>query len=490
MKKTLSLILALCILMSAVSAGFSAFAEQGTMYAITTDSYTDAYCNGNVVTSACAHERITPSIRYNFGDLPAGKYLTGEFEITTATGTIGLADDGSFPMPEQDVSIKAVIAEKTTPMIVLCDTRGITVTAQIAGLLANSEWAVPGGLAENCQLDFNRDNTVDATLTGAEDASGKTIYTLAPAAPISAALEGEYKADFTDWGYFFPYKALVVKLVDGTKVADLQPGKTSYTGFLSKKLTISATVLNKIGKPMANRQAVIYFCGNRYSVKSNAKGVISFSIPLNKKPGKYTAKFSCEGISKVVNITIKPCVAIKILTPKDLAVGTNNAFVRVSFYSNYDNAAEKNRNVKFKISGKTYTVKTDQNGVARLSLKHLKKGSYKLVSYSRYGDTKTDTIKIGVHQTALTAAGRTYKASTKTKKYTATLKDKTNGFVIKNYPVYFKIAGKTYKVKTNSQGRATVKLPKLKKGTYTLKVYCKQSSAYKACSKSVKITIK
>ena len=490
MKKTLCLILAVFILMSAFSLGFSAFAEFGTLYSVATDDYTDAYCNGCAVTQACAHDRITPSFRSDFGTFPADKYLTGEFEVTTADGTtIGLADDGSFPMPEQDVSIKAVIADKTTLTITLKDTKGKTVPEQIAAYLAKSEWSVPGGSADNCGLDFNRDNKADAKLTGAENASGETVYTLALTKPASDALEGEYKADLSGRGCFFPYKGLVVKILDGTTAAAIKIPKTDYTGICGIKLVIKATILNKIGEPIANRALTLQFNGATYTQKSDKNGVVNVNIPTIK-PGTFKCKLICDDVSETIKITIKTRINIKLVTPKQLAVGSNNAFVRISFYDNYKKLRYSDKTVKLKINGKTYTIKTDGSGYAKLSLKSLRKGTYKLKITTPAGTTKTEKIQIGVHSTVITAENKTFKASAKTKKFTATLKDKINDLVIKNCKVNFKIAGRNYTVRTDTQGKASLKLTNLEKGTYTLKIVFNKVSAYKGSSRTVKITIK
>jgi hypothetical protein len=53
-----------------------------------------------------------------------------------------------------------------------------------------------------------------------------------------------------------------------------------------------------------------------------------------------------------------------------------------------------------------------------------------------------------------------------------------------------KIKKKTFKAKTDKNGKATFKIKKLKKGTYTAKVTFKGNKYYKKSSKKVKITVK
>lgn len=487
MKKTLSLILALCVFVSAFSAGFCAFAEQATNYNITTDAYTCAFFGGSKVTAARANEHITPAIRNDIYDFPAGKYLTGKFEITTATGKISLSDEGSFLMPEQDVSIKAVVADKTSPIVKLGDTKGHQVSEKVAVMLAQSEWASAGSLAHNCQLDFNRDNNADATLKG-DDTSGKTVYTLTRTAALNAKLEGTYKTVFGTGGYLFPYKGLVVKIYDASKATEIKLSKTSYVGVAFRDLRISATILNKVGDPIPNKTVNFYMKGRIYVIKSDKNGVAT--VNAKNSAGTCTAKFVCDGAYKTITITLKPRVNIKLISPQSIAVNSTNAYARVSFYDNTKNGVYKNKKVQFTINRKVYTVKTNAKGIATLSLKGLKKGTYKMLVYTPLGTTRTFTIKINVHGTVIDAKGKTYKSSTNPKVFTATLKDKANGLSIKNNKITYTIASRTYTTKTNTSGQAVIKLPNLKKGAYILKLSYKKTTSYNASTKAVKIVIK
>ena len=113
------------------------------------------------------------------------------------------------------------------------------------------------------------------------------------------------------------------------------------------------------------------------------------------------------------------------------------------------------------VNKKTYTITTDKNGYATLSV-NLKKGTYTVTA--EYKGFKASN-KIIVKQSLITK-NKAYKKA-KTIKYTAKLL-KSNGKAFKNKKITFKIKGKTYKVKTNKKGIATLKLKNMKKGKYSI----------------------
>ena len=125
--------------------------------------------------------------------------------------------------------------------------------------------------------------------------------------------------------------------------------------------------------------------------------------------------------------------------------------------------------VKFTINGKTYTVKTDNNGVAKLKITQLPKKYTLTTTYN--GKTYKNTVTVKqVLTTKKVTIKKTYK------KFTLQAKLKVNGKLVKGKIIKFKFKGKTYKAKTNKKGiaKVTIKkkvIKKLKKGKkYTVKV--------------------
>ncbi|MDO5815732.1 MAG: hypothetical protein Q4Q18_08830 [Methanobrevibacter sp.] len=144
--------------------------------------------------------------------------------------------------------------------------------------------------------------------------------------------------------------------------------------------------------------------------------------------------------------------------------------------------------IVFTVDNTDYVGRTDENGVATISL-DLAAGTHYI--YTEYNNViAKNKIVITKAASKITAKKKTFKSKTKTKKYYITLKD-SNGNAIKNVKVTLKIKGKTYTATTNSKGKATFKIKKLtKKGKYSSKIKFAGNGYYKASSASIKITVK
>lgn len=104
-----------------------------------------------------------------------------------------------------------------------------------------------------------------------------------------------------------------------------------------------------------------------------------------------------------------------------------------------------------------------------MSLKKLKKGSYKIVCYNKDGLSKTHTIKIFKRKASTKLTANSYQflpnqvKVIKAKFSTALADSSCAGKVIK-----IKINGKTYSRKTDGNGVVSLDLAFLKKGIFTV----------------------
>ena len=215
------------------------------------------------------------------------------------------------------------------------------------------------------------------------------------------------------------------------------------------------------GAVLKNKQVTYTLNGQKLTGKTNANGELT--IPLSLRTGNYILSVEFAGDEDYVNssasskITVKP----RIIENKD-STGYNAYKTTYKFRVYNDNLKfSKGLKVKVTVNKKTYTITTDKNGYATLSV-NLKKGTYTVTA--EYKGFKASN-KIIVKQSLITK-NKAYKKA-KTIKYTAKLL-KSNGKAFKNKKITFKIKGKTYKVKTNKKGIATLKLKNMKKGKYSI----------------------
>ena len=152
-----------------------------------------------------------------------------------------------------------------------------------------------------------------------------------------------------------------------------------------------------------------------------------------------------------------------------------------------------NKTVSIIINGVTKKVTTDDKGIAKLSVKYSKAGTYNaVVTYmgdKTYAATvATGKITVTKKATKITAPKKKFKVKKKTKKVKITLK--SEGKALAKKKVTLTVKGKTFKAKTNSKGVATIKVKLNKRGTFKYKVKFAGDGAYKAISKKGKIVIK
>ncbi len=266
----------------------------------------------------------------------------------------------------------------------------------------------------------------------------------------------------------------VSKTITAKDVTKYYKGSTQYT----------ATFLDAYGNPLNNTDIKITVSGVDYTKKTNAKGVASLAI--NLKPGTYkiVAVNPATGFSLTTTFKI-----LSTITASDISkVYTDDRKFTATFLKSNGKALAK-KSIKFKINGKTYKVKTNSKGVASLSLKNLKKGTYTITSYNADGLTKTNKVKV-VKSTTTSLTTKTYTfLKSDTKKIDVTLLNKFGYAPGKGKIINFNVNGKKYSAKTNVNGVATLKLPSLKAGVYTVKYSFAGSGYYKKSSASNKVYI-
>lgn len=186
---------------------------------------------------------------------------------------------------------------------------------------------------------------------------------------------------------------------------------TVKNAFTQESITQKITVVNPI---MENKNIKAYYltatyykikvydsdgnvakAGKIVSIKVNKKttrvkvgknGYASLKISL--KPGTYTVTATYNGYKVSNKVVIKPLLITKNISKKKAKTIKFTAKL-----VNNKGKVVKNKKITFKFKGKKYTAKTNKKGIATISLKNLKVGTYKITT--KYGKSScTNTIKV------------------------------------------------------------------------------------------------
>ena len=178
---------------------------------------------------------------------------------------------------------------------------------------------------------------------------------------------------------------------------------------------------------------------------------------------------------KIAKINLNPNA--KIISKNFKKYYKASKVFKVKVYGPYGKLAI-NKIVTFKINKKTYKVKTNKKGIAKLKINQ-KPGNYTILI--KYGKTKVIN-NVTVKSTLITK--NITKKVNKVKNFNIKVVN-TKGKPLAKQTVKVKFRGKTYKLKTNKDGKARFVLyNNLKKGKYTIKV------TYKSLTNKNKIKVK
>ena len=163
---------------------------------------------------------------------------------------------------------------------------------------------------------------------------------------------------------------------------------TVYNGF-----NYNAKVLGTDGNPLKGAKVTFQVGKNKaVAKKTNAKGIAS--LPMNYKPAKYTVVVKYAKQTLKVKVTVK-----KVLALKSVAVKKSAKKLVLTATLKKGKSPIKGKVVAFKFSGKTYNVKTNANGIAKVTikssiLKKLKVGKKITYQATYLKDTIKKTTKV------------------------------------------------------------------------------------------------
>jgi hypothetical protein len=167
--------------------------------------------------------------------------------------------------------------------------------------------------------------------------------------------------------------------------------KVSKSNYI-KGNTFSVKLVDENGVGIANK--TVYFKVNKvtYKVNTTKNGVAKLNLDFKK--GIYTVKYSFNGTgyksssgSKKILLLSKPVSTIKGYD-RNFHAGIRYVY---SVTLKADGIPLSGRNVKFTINKKTYTKKTNSNGVAKVTL-YERRGTY-TIKYSFAGESNINSCK-------------------------------------------------------------------------------------------------
>ena len=211
------------------------------------------------------------------------------------------------------------------------------------------------------------------------------------------------------------------------------------------------------GKAIKNAEITFKIDGKTYTNTTNSKGISTINLKLGI--GNHTIKATYKNTSTTNNLEM---IEDYIISGNDIKAYADKDFQYKANLTDHNGKAIKNAEITFKIDGKTYTNKTDKNGMGIITL-NLKEGNYTItVTYKNTSTTNNLTI---IEDHMLT--GQNIRAFENTDiTYTATL-TRTDNTPIIGETITFIINNRRYTATTDENGQATRTL-NLPEGNYTI----------------------
>jgi len=304
--------------------------------------------------------------------------------------------------------------------------------------------------------------------------------------------------------------SMAINLKPGTyKVVAVNP-VTGYSLTKTFKIlsTITASDISKVytdgrkftakfyksnGDVLAKKIIKFKINGKIYKVKTNSKGVASLSLKTLKKGTYNIISYNTDGLTKTNKVKVVTSCKTSLTASDYTFLKSDSKTIKVTLLNAFGYAPVKGKVIKFKINGKTYSKKTNANGVAYLKLPSLKAGVYTVkYTFSKYGYYKASSTSSKVTIIPSKTPTFTVKSGTTfTQGSTSTFKVAvTSGSVpLQKKTITFSLDGKTYTKTTNSNGIASLSFNK-DIGKYTINYSIAKDSKINAKKGSSTITIK
>ena len=258
---------------------------------------------------------------------------------------------------------------------------------------------------------------------------------------------------------------------------------TSSTKKYYRGGTFKVRLLNQdTGKALSGKKVKITINGKTYTRTTDSKGYASKDLFYNKTV-KIKVSFAGDSSAKSSSVSAKLAHKISKSSMTGSSSAPYNGYFKITLKNSKTGRLLNNKKIKFKVSNlnKTYTARTNKNGVASFKIKSYKTLKVKAIYKGsiNYGAiSKSFTVKIYKPESEI--SGDTSIAVDSP--FTITLKNVGTDKAISGKKVTFALntTGKTYTRTTNSKGKASVNINSLNpvtvKVSYAGDKYAKKSS--------------
>ena len=295
---------------------------------------------------------------------------------------------------------------------------------------------------------------------------------------------GTYKVTSVDpvTGYTL---TTAVKILSTISAKDVKNVVGDYKKFTAK-------FLKSNGKALANKYVKFKINGKIYNVKTNSKGQAKLSLNKLKKGTYKVISYNSDGLTKTNTVKICPTASTKLSTEYCELLPNDNKVIQAKFTTSLGDNSKSGKVIKITINGKTYSKKTDSNGIVSLNVNSFNKGIY-TVEYKYVGNkffkasktTNSVAIIDDASDTKLTAKNTRFGYGAHT---TIKVAFTAGGVPLAKRTMTFKIGNNTYTAVTDNNGIASAPID-LNLGNHT--IYFTTNSKFKinGTSGSCEITV-
>lgn len=221
-------------------------------------------------------------------------------------------------------------------------------------------------------------------------------------------------------------------------------------------------------------------------LKIGSNGELKLKVPFNLNAGTYSLKISsdagvCTLNQSKIQIDRLPC---KLTAKKLTTTYESGKIFKIYLKDSKTKNPVKGIKLKLKVytgkKYKSYTLKTDKNGLIKFDTSQLDAGNHKIIISSSNTNVKLSNVTTHVKVKKATAKMSHPKSVKKSSKIKIKIKNKASGIAIKKNMFKVKVGtgkeSKTYNLKTSSKGIIKVPTKGLKKGKYKVTVELKNKN--------------